>query len=600
MGIVLRAYDAVLNRDVAVKVVLPELAGSPEALLRFVREAQLAGRLQHPGVAPVYDLGTLPDGRAFLAMKLIEGRSLHDLLAERPDPGHDLPRFLRYFESVCQAVGYAHSRGVLHRDLKPGNIMVGAFGEAQVMDWGLAKDTASREREPAEDRQAPAADGGQREAVAPEETQAGAALGTYAYMAPEQARGEVDRIDARSDVFGLGAILCEVLTGKPPYVGKDICRQARAGDLAGAFTRLDGCGADAELIALTRACLAAERGERPRDGAAVAERVATYLAGVQERLKQAELKRAAAAASEQAAQAKAEAEKQARDRARMALTRQVAERLDGEMRELARGGHTAQAALAQGPDWQEDRLVGLLTALLHEDERIHGLTLAYEPHKGPKKSQEDHCLYVYCSSGPPKRIVTTNLLPGKGGYNPVYREWDWYKVPFAAAAGPALERRGQWTAPSFDGARTNQVWMVGYSLPMWREGGPGPVGVLCVDLELTYFTRTWGWLKELGLSENSYGFVVNRRGGIATRGKDATGAFVSHPHCGPGDGPDRPPKKITELGADDPAFVDLTRRILDGEAGRGAAVDPATGRRSTFLFTPVPSTNWSFVAVIED
>src|SRR5262249_27335158 len=154
-------------------------------------------------------------------------------------------------------------------------------------------------------------------------------------------------------------------------------------------------------------------------------------------------------------------------------------------------GRTVEVALARGTDWQEDRLVRLLTALLHEDERVHGLTLAYEPGQGPKPNQRGYCLYVYRRTRHPKRILTRQLLPGKGGYNPVYTKWDWYRRAFDS-------RRGQWTGPGFDGdAGANQVWMVGYSLPLWR--GDKPVGVLCLDLELTYFTRTWGWLKELGL-----------------------------------------------------------------------------------------------------
>src|SRR5262249_54270082 len=139
MGVVLRGHDPELQRELAVKVILPAHRDNPELLRRFVGEARLAGQLQHPGIMPVYDVGRLADGRPFFAMKLIEGRTLAELLAERGDPGQDLPRFLRYFEAVCQAVGYAHARGVIHRDLKPANVMVGSFGEVQVMDWGLAK-----------------------------------------------------------------------------------------------------------------------------------------------------------------------------------------------------------------------------------------------------------------------------------------------------------------------------------------------------------------------------------------------------------------------------------------------------------------------------
>ena len=114
-------------------------AGRVGTARRFVDEARITGQLQHPGIPPVHDLGTLPDGRPFLAMKLIKGRTLDALLRDRPDPAADRGRFVAAFEQVCQAVGYAHAHRVIHRDLKPANVMVGAFGEVQVMDWGLAK-----------------------------------------------------------------------------------------------------------------------------------------------------------------------------------------------------------------------------------------------------------------------------------------------------------------------------------------------------------------------------------------------------------------------------------------------------------------------------
>src|SRR5262249_27192645 len=154
------------------------------------------------------------------------------------------------------------------RDLKPQNVMVGAFGEVQVMDWGLAKLLSAA---PADAGGAPPADGGDvlpTRCAAGGETQAGAGLGTPGYMAPQQARGEVDPLDARCDVFGLGALLCAILTGQPPFGGEDQAVrvwQAARGELAEAFARLEGCGADAELVALARRCLAAEREDRPAD-----------------------------------------------------------------------------------------------------------------------------------------------------------------------------------------------------------------------------------------------------------------------------------------------------------------------------------------------
>jgi serine/threonine protein kinase len=138
MGAVLRGRDVDLGRDLAVKVLLEKYVTRPEITRRFIEEAQIGGQLQHPGVVPVYDIGRFGD-RPFFTMKLIKGQTLAQLLAGRGDPTQDRPRLLGIALQVCQTLAYAHAKGVIHRDLKPANIMVGAFGEVQVMDWGLAK-----------------------------------------------------------------------------------------------------------------------------------------------------------------------------------------------------------------------------------------------------------------------------------------------------------------------------------------------------------------------------------------------------------------------------------------------------------------------------
>lgn len=276
MGEVYLARDTRLKRTVALKTLRLDRIGLER---RFLEEAQIAGQLQHPGIPPVHEVGELPDGRPFFAMKLVEGQTLAALLAERPSPGHELARFVGIFEQICQAVGYAHSRGVIHRDLKPANVMVGAFGEVQVMDWGLAKVVGATEGAIVET---------DRDGM---ETRAGSAMGTWAYMPPEQARGEA--ADERSDVFGLGAILCEVLTGQPPYVGEGKQDRATAGNVAEAVERLDRCGADAELVALAKRCLRAGE-QSPAHAGELAAAVAAYRAGVEERLRRAETERAAA------------------------------------------------------------------------------------------------------------------------------------------------------------------------------------------------------------------------------------------------------------------------------------------------------------------
>src|SRR5262245_50270038 len=143
MGAVLRGRDVDLGRDLAVKVLLEKHANRPEVARRFVEEAQIGGQLQHPGVVPVYDIGRFGE-RPFFTMKLVKGQTLAALLAERADPAADRPRFLAVALQVAQTLAYSHAKGVIHRDLKPANIMVGAFGEVQVMDWGLAKVLVSR------------------------------------------------------------------------------------------------------------------------------------------------------------------------------------------------------------------------------------------------------------------------------------------------------------------------------------------------------------------------------------------------------------------------------------------------------------------------
>jgi serine/threonine-protein kinase len=318
MGEIWEAHDPEFRRRLAIKILKEEYKDNPDMVARFLEEAHVTGQLQHPGVPPAHEIGRLPDGRPFLAMKLIEGRTLADLLAERKNPSDGLPRFLTIFEQICQTVAYAHSRRIIHRDLKPLNVMVGAFGEVQVMDWGLAKTLAP------EDRKRASSDEADRITLSPlnldtvlDPTRPGQVMGRWAYMPPEQARGEVDKVDQGSDVFSLGATLCEILTGEPAYRGPsrdDLLRLAKTADLTDALSRLGACGADAELIALARKCLAAEMDLRPRDAGAVSNAVSAYETQVQERLRKAELERAAAEARAQEERRTGAAERRARRR----------------------------------------------------------------------------------------------------------------------------------------------------------------------------------------------------------------------------------------------------------------------------------------------
>src|SRR5215469_14608212 len=234
MGEVYRCGDEVLGRDLAVKILKAELRGDTAAEERFLREARLTGSLQHPGIVPIHHLGRFADGRPCYTMKLVRGRTLAALLREEAAGPERLPRLLAVVEKVCQAVAFAHSKGIIHRDLKPSNVMVGEFGEVQVMDWGLAKELSRNEpaAPPAEATAAVETVGRVEEAAGL--SRAGAALGTPAYMPPEQAAGDWDIVDERADVFALGAVLCEMLTERPPYHGanrEDMLRRARRGDV---------------------------------------------------------------------------------------------------------------------------------------------------------------------------------------------------------------------------------------------------------------------------------------------------------------------------------------------------------------------------------
>jgi serine/threonine-protein kinase len=304
VGVVLRGRDRELERDVAIKVLRAEHQQHEALSARFVAEARIGGHLEHPGTVPVYEMGRTKDARPYFTMKLVQGRTLASLLAARSDPADERARFVAIFEQVCHAVAYAHSRGVIHRDLKPANVMVGAFGEVQVADWGLAKvmgvaASAAPPSAPAGGAPDRAADPATpRLASSQFHSQAGSVLGTLAYMPPEQARGEVENVDARADVFALGALLCEILTGAPPYVGDlaTVFDAAREGRLADAHARLERCGADGELVLLARACLAADPAARPRDARDVAIAVSAHRAALGERARAAEIAAAAATA----------------------------------------------------------------------------------------------------------------------------------------------------------------------------------------------------------------------------------------------------------------------------------------------------------------
>jgi serine/threonine-protein kinase len=225
LGEVFVAIDDELKREVAVKEIQSRFADDAISRARFLREAALTGSLEHPGIIPVYALGRYSDGRPYYAMRLVRGESLqvaidryHERLVQETRRGEaaiELRRLLSRFVDVCNAVNYAHARGVVHRDLKPQNIMLGPFGETLVVDWGLAKVFGTPDAtETAVERRIPLSD-----LTEPDITMEGSSIGTPQYMSPEQAEGRPDAGSSPSDVYSLGAVLYCIITGRAPFAG---------------------------------------------------------------------------------------------------------------------------------------------------------------------------------------------------------------------------------------------------------------------------------------------------------------------------------------------------------------------------------------------
>lgn len=262
MGSIYRAKDQQLGREVAIKVLRSKYAHNALVQKAILTEACVMSYLTHPGVTPIYERGACEDGRPYYVMKLIDGVTLSEILHR---PGRKMPELLRIFANVARTLAFAHSRNVIHLDLKPGNVMVGEFGEVYVMDWGLARfencpdtDLLDPDLEKSDDP-------------------VRHVNGTPEYMAPEQARGGL--LDARTDVFGLGAILCEILIGEAPYKGdnvREVYAHAAKGSLHSAFNALEESDADRLLVRLAKKCLSPQRDDRPANAVEVANEMSAY------------------------------------------------------------------------------------------------------------------------------------------------------------------------------------------------------------------------------------------------------------------------------------------------------------------------------------
>ena len=286
MGRIVRAIDANIDRPVAMKLLIRGAQEQMGLQLRFTEEAQITGQLQHPNIVPVYDVGTLDDGQIYFTMKLVQGRTLRDVIRgmRNEDPvvlaEFTRTRMLIAFQQVCMGLAYAHSRGVIHRDLKPSNIMFGDFGETLLMDWGLAKIVKGPEHTENDARVK-----SHREALSYWATRHGEVIGTPGYMPPELALGLLDEVDQRSDIYSLGAIIYEVLTLRAPYAGKDakaILRKLLREPVVPLRQRAPDRNIPEELEDICMRCLAKDREQRFPSALALREALEDFLTGQRE------------------------------------------------------------------------------------------------------------------------------------------------------------------------------------------------------------------------------------------------------------------------------------------------------------------------------
>jgi len=571
MGVVYKAVQVKLGRPVALKMILAAHAQGEERE-RFASEGEAVARFQHPNIVQIYEVGEA-DGRPYFSLEYVEGGSLEDKLGGKPMAWKPATELLAVLARAMQA---AHARGIVHRDLKPANILLSQDGIPKVTDFGIAK---------------------RLDAI--KQTQTGKILGTPCYMAPEQAIGRSDQVGPTTDIYALGAILYDALTGRPPFeadntldtlmqavtrepipprvlqpkIPRDldvIClkclekkpekRYATAQDLADDLERLlknepiharpIGTLERAERWARRHPAWATLIGVSALALLGLAATGAWFTHELQEELRATETARKDATA--------------ARNQLRQRLVRSTADAINSDLLQLAGAPRVIAAALAGRSDWTERQLSDLLRAELAAEPHVFGMAVAFEP-KQFDASLDDFCLYLFRGKS---GLEVKQLLPPE--YTPIYRQWDWY-----SGAG----KSGSWSEPYVDEGG-GDIPMVTFSMPFERNGRKA--GVVTVDLSLEYFRALDRSMRKSDVGGNSHVFVLTK-----------TGTIVSHPNAKfqfPADGASYPKEHPSPMWS----------RILSGDHGTAQGVDLVTNQPAEFLFAPVRTAHWSTVAVIRD
>jgi hypothetical protein len=603
-----------VRRRVALKVIRPGM-GSQGVIARFEAERQAQAMMDHENIAKVFDAGTTGAGLPYFVMELVTGVPITQYCREQQ---LSIRERLDLFLPVCRAIQHAHQKGIIHRDIKPSNVLVTmADGKPvpKVIDFGLVKATEPSLTE--------------RTML----TEYGMVVGTLEYMAPEQADIDGEGVDTRSDIFSLGVLLYTLITSTTPF--GTVLRKAslteairvikedqparpsarlsslRLAAPGAAVVPIDSGHVTMKLVGdldwIAMKCLEKDRARRYDSAGALARDIERYLADEPvdacppsatyrfRRFTKKHRKPLAAAAAlllvlvagvvtstwqavraaraEQRAMDAAALMQAERDQTRLALVRQVAERLDGDLRRLETAGQLLAVTVGQRPDWTESDLDRWMRAVLRQDERLFGMAIAFEPKQ--MRGRDDFSLYAFRNGA---SLDTKQLLPPE--YVPLYREWEWYRRPMA-------EQRTVWSEPYVDVGGGN-IPMVTISSPIRR--GEALAGVLTFDLSVGYFDVLRGWLHELQLGADSYGFVLSR-----------SGVIISHPSADydlSRTARGKAPARVTDLSSD-PGFARMAGLIATQQAGSATAIDPTTRRQATYLFAPVRSAGWTFVAVVE-